>query len=102
MASETLDVVPVALRAASGAIARHAAQVASSSGSLTGSAEMSGVAAATVHSAFNGYCVAFSQRLSSASAALVDAAGSFTAMEDTNRAALASIAPGGGVPVRQV
>ncbi|UQX10183.1 hypothetical protein [Candidatus Mycobacterium methanotrophicum] len=95
MASEILDVVPVALETASGVIARHATRVASSSGSLTATAEMSGVAAAAaVHGAFHGYCAAFSVRLSSASAALVGAARSFTAMEDTNRAELASITPG--------
>ncbi|EUA42302.1 hypothetical protein I553_6162 [Mycobacterium xenopi 4042] len=47
-----------------------------------------------MHSAFSGFCGEFSQRLWAASAALVSVAGSFTAMEDTNSQALASIAPG--------
>ncbi|BBU22608.1 hypothetical protein [Mycobacterium xenopi] len=85
---------PAALRAASGTIARHAGQVASAAGRVTGSTEMAGVAATGVHSAFSGFCGEFSQRLWAASAALVSVAGSFTAMEDTNSQALASIAPG--------
>lgn len=102
MAADTLKVLPAALRAASGTIAGQAAEVASSSETSSGSAELSGVAAASVHAAFTGFCGAFSQRLSSASAALVGDAGAFTAMEGANRAALGSIAPAGDGPVRQV
>jgi hypothetical protein len=88
-----LRVLPPALRAASGVIAGHAAQVILPRGPRAESAEICGVGAAAVDSAFEGYCAAFSQRLSSASAALVAAACSFTGMEDGNSAALASIAP---------
>ncbi|SON59257.1 hypothetical protein MSIMFI_00739 [Mycobacterium simulans] len=91
MNSKNLDVVPAALRAASGVVAGHA-QLASSAGSGETSTETAGVAAAGFGSAFGGYCDQFSYRLSVASAALVGAAGAFTAMEDANRAALASIA----------
>ena len=90
--SETLDVVAVALLAASGIISGHAAQVVSSVGSLSGSAELSGVAAAAMHAALGEYCGAFGQRLSSASAALTVASGAFVAMDDDNSAALASVA----------
>jgi hypothetical protein len=97
VATEKLDVIPMALRAASGAIAGHSARVASGAGSLSESAEMSGVAAAALHSAFDEYCAEFSNRLSSVSAALVRAAGSFTEMEGINSQSFLSI-----VPVRQV
>jgi hypothetical protein len=89
-----LRVVPDALRAASATIAAHAAHVTAAAGSLSGSAEMSGVAAMTLHGAFGDYCGECSQRLSSVSAALVGAADSYTAMEQANRHTLASIAPG--------
>ncbi|HYB35616.1 MAG TPA: hypothetical protein VEF72_07455 [Mycobacterium sp.] len=92
MATGTLDVPPSALRAASLVIAGHAARVAAPSAPATESAEMSGVVAAAFGSALDGYCAAFGRRLSSVSAALVGAAGSFTAMEDVNSQALASIA----------
>jgi hypothetical protein len=91
--SNNLHVVPLALRAASGIVAEHGGQLALSMGSGATSAEISGVAAAGFGGALGGYCGEFSQRLSVASAALMGAAGSFTAMEDTNGAALASIAP---------
>ncbi|MCV7144632.1 hypothetical protein [Mycobacterium riyadhense] len=52
--SEALDVVAGALRAASGIVGGHAAQVASSVGSLSGSVELWGVAAAAVHAALGG------------------------------------------------
>jgi hypothetical protein len=90
-----LKVLPSALRAASGVIAGYVAQVTSPPGPGTGSAELCGAGAAAVNSAFDAYCAAFSQRLSSASAALEAAAHSFTAMEDANSAALASVASGG-------
>jgi hypothetical protein len=88
-----LEVLPAALRAASEAIAGHAAEVAAPYAQPAASVEMSGVAAVAMHGAFSGFCGAFSQRLSAASAALAGDAGTFTAMEDANRAALASIAP---------
>lgn len=94
MADDSLKVLPVALHAASGIIAGHAARVASSPGGSVRSAEESGVAAGAINAAFHGFCAAFSQRLSSTSTALVDVAGSFSATEDTNRQALASIAGG--------
>jgi hypothetical protein len=96
---ETLRVVPDALRTASATIAGHAAHVAAAAGSLTGSAEMSGAAAMTLHGAFGDYCGACSQRLSSVSAALAGAADSYAAMEQANRHALASIASGSGALV---
>ncbi|WP_204802346.1 hypothetical protein [Mycobacterium riyadhense] len=89
--SEALDVVGGALRAASGIVGGHAAQVASSVGSLSGSVELSGVAAAAVHAALGGYCGPFGQRLWSVSAALVVASGGFAAMEEANSAALAPV-----------
>ncbi|MCV7124678.1 hypothetical protein [Mycobacterium lacus] len=67
--------------------------MASSAGGLSGSAELSGVAAAAMHAALGEYCGAFSQRLSSASAALTVASGAFVAMDDANSAALALVAP---------
>jgi hypothetical protein len=91
--SNNLHVVPAALRAASGIVAEHGGQLAFPAGSEGTSAEISGVAAAAFGGALGGYCDEFSQRLSVASAALMGAAGSFTAMEDINRTALASIAP---------
>jgi hypothetical protein len=95
MASKNLDVLPAALRAASEVVAGHAVQVESSAaGSSNGPAEMSSVAAVALQSALDGYRGAFSQRLSTTSAALVSAADSFAAMEDTNSAMLASVAPG--------
>jgi hypothetical protein len=102
MASDELEVTPTGLRGGSGIIAGHAGQVLSAAGSLTGSAELSGVAAGAVHGAFDDYCAAFSQRLSSASAALMATASLFTAMENTNSQALASIAPGEGSPASEV
>lgn len=92
MKNQNLDVVPAALRAASAIVAGHA-QLALPTGTLGTSAEMAGAAAAAFGDAFGGYCGDFSHRLSVASAALVGAAGAFTATEDANRAALASIAP---------
>ncbi|SON63147.1 hypothetical protein MSIMFI_04677 [Mycobacterium simulans] len=89
--SETLDVVAGALRAASGIVGGHAEQVASSVGSLSGSLELSGVAAAAMHAGLGEYCGAFGQRLWSVSAALVVASGGFAAMEEANSAALASV-----------
>jgi hypothetical protein len=88
-----LKVLPPALQAASGVIAGYAAEVALQPGPRAESAEICGAGAAALDGAFEGYCAAFSQRLSSASAALMAAAHSFTAMDDTNSAALASIAP---------
>jgi hypothetical protein len=94
MASEMLDVVPAALRAASEAVAGHAARIGSpTTGRSNGLAEMSGAAAAALQNALDGYRGAFSQRLTTASAALAYAADSFTAMEDANSAVLASVAP---------
>ena len=87
MKSENLNVVPAALWVASGIVAGHA-QLALPAGTAGASAEMAGAAAA----AFGGYCGDFSHCLSEASAALLGAAGAFTATEDANRAALASIA----------
>jgi hypothetical protein len=92
-----LRVLPSALQAASGVIAGYAAQVALPPGPRAESAEICGVGVAAVDSAFEGYRAAFSQRLSSASAALVAAACSFTGMEDGNSVALASVAPVGMV-----
>lgn len=94
MASDMLEVLPAALQAASGTLAGHAAEVVPPGAPPTGSAEASGMAAAAVHTAFTGYCGAFSQRLSSASAALVRDAGAFTATEGANRTALASVEDG--------
>ncbi|MDI3315001.1 MAG: hypothetical protein QJR12_12260 [Mycobacterium sp.] len=97
-----LEVLPPGLQDASGIIAGHGARVVSAAGSLSGSAELSGAAAAAVHGAFDGFCAAFAQRLSLASTALLGAAGSFTAMEHTSTQMLASVAPVGDAPVRQV
>lgn len=91
MESQNLHVIPAALRAASTVVAGHA-ELALPPGTNTTSAETSGVAAAAFGGAFGGYCGAFSQRLSVASAALLGAAGAFTTTEDANRVALASIA----------
>lgn len=91
MESMNMHVVPVALRAASGVVAGHSVQLAWPAGTAT-SAENAGVAAASFGGALGGYCGAFSQRLSVASAALMAAASAFSAMEDANSAALASIA----------
>ncbi len=102
MASDPLEVNPAGLHGASGIIAGHAGQVASAAGSLRGSAELCGVAASAVHGAFDDHCVAFSQRLSSVSAALVRTASSFTAMENTNSRTLASISPRGDAPISGV
>lgn len=102
MTREMLKLVPVALRAASGVIAGHAAQVATAAGSVNGTAELSGVAAAALHGAFDGYCGEFSQRLSSVSAALVGATDSYTAMEETNSHKFEAITPGGATPVMQL
>ena len=90
--SGTFDVVAPALRAGSEIVAGHAAQVGSSVGHLSGSSEMSGVAAAAMHAALDEYCAAFGQRLSSASAALTVASGAFAATDQANSAALASVA----------
>jgi hypothetical protein len=97
-----LKVVPFSLRAASATIAGHAAHVASAAGDLTGSSEMSGLAAAALHGAFGDYCGQYSQRLSSVSAALVGAADLYTATEQANRHKLASIAPGSGTLAPEV
>jgi hypothetical protein len=94
MESKNLQVVPAALRAASGVVAGHA-QRALPAGTAGTSAQMAGVAAAAFSGAFGGYCGMFSQRLSVASAALTGAADAFSATEDANRAALASIDPQG-------
>ncbi|BBU20219.1 hypothetical protein [Mycobacterium xenopi] len=102
MERDELRVLPPALRGASGIVSGHAGQVASAAGSLTESGELAGAAAASMHGAFDGYCAAFAQRLRTASTALVGAAGLFTVMEDTNSQVLASIAPGGDAPTRQV
>jgi hypothetical protein len=102
MDGELLKVVPGASRAASEAVAGHAVHVASAAGRLSGSAEMSGVAAMALHGVFDEYCASFSERLSSMSAGLAGAAGSYTVMEQTNCHTLASIAPGGGALVPEM
>ncbi|BCO33750.1 hypothetical protein BMW24_021085 [Mycobacterium heckeshornense] len=99
---DVLEVLPPGLQGASGIIAAHGARVVSAAGSLSGSAELSGAAAAAVHGAFEGFCAAFAQRLSSASTALLEAASMFTAMEDTNTQRLGSIAPAAHATVRRV
>ena len=91
MESQNLHVIPAALRAASAVVAGHA-ELALPPGTGTTSAEISNVAAAAFGGVFDGYCGDFSHRLSVASAALLGAAGAFTATEYANRAALASIA----------
>lgn len=101
MASDELEVTPAGLWGASGIIAAHGGQVASAAGSLRESAELSGAAAGAVHGAFDGYCLAFSQRLTSASAALAETASVFTAMDKTNSQMLAFGAPGGCASVRE-
>lgn len=93
MASGMLDVALPALRAASAIIAGHGARVTLPSGPAAASAETSGVAAAAFDGAFEGFSAALSQRLALMSAALAGAADSFTAMEDANSRALASVAP---------
>lgn len=93
METMNLHVIPVALRAASGVVAGHGAQLALPPGTAGTSAENAGAAGAAFGGALGGYCGAFWQRLSVASAALTAAAGAFSAMEDANSAALASIAP---------
>jgi hypothetical protein len=93
-ASETLRVLPAALRAASGTIAGHAAQVASPPAALTASTESSGMAAVAVQAAVGEFGTALSGRLSSVADALATASGAFTTTEDTNRAQLSAIAPG--------
>lgn len=102
MASGEIEVTPAGLRGASGIVAGHAAQIISAPGSLSGSAELSGVAAGAMHGAFDGYCQAFSQRLSAMSASLVETASSFSAREDANRQMLAGIEPGGAATVSEV
>lgn len=92
MESQNLDVIPAALRAASAVVAGHAELALPAGSDGVTSAEMAGAAAAAFDGALGGYCGAFSQRLSVASAALLGAAGAFTATEDVNRVALASIA----------
>jgi hypothetical protein len=99
---DVLEVNPAGLRGASGIIAGHAGQVASVAGSVRGSAELSGVAASAAHGAFDDHCMAFSQRLSSVSAALLRTASSFTAMENTNSRTVASISPPGDAPISWV
>jgi hypothetical protein len=47
-----------------------------------------------MHGAFDGYCQAFSQRLSTVSAALVETASSFADRDYANCQVLACIAPG--------
>jgi hypothetical protein len=94
MATGELELTPAGLRGASGIITGHAAQVRSAPGSLGGSAELSGVAAGAMHGAFDGYCQAFSQRLSTVSAALVETASSFADRDYANCQVLACIAPG--------
>ncbi len=99
---ELLEVTPAGLRGASGIVAGHGAQVLSAPGFLSGSAELSGVAAGAMHGAFDGYCQAFSQRLSTVSAALVEKASAFAAGDDANRQMLACIASGGDATVSEV
>lgn len=91
--SKRVDVVAVALRAASEVIGGHAERVASSVGSVCGSAESSGAAAAAMHAAWGEYCGVFGARLSAASAALTVASRTFVAMDDANSAALTLVAP---------
>ncbi len=55
-----------------------------------------------MHGAFDGYCQAFSQRLSTVSAALVEKASAFAAGDDANRQMLACIASGGDATVSEV
>lgn len=93
MKSMNLHLVPVALRAASGVVARHGVQLALPAGTAGTSAENAGAAAAAFGGALGGYCGAFSQRLSVASAALMAAADAFSVMEGANSATLASVAP---------
>jgi hypothetical protein len=92
MENKNLHVVQSALRAASEVVAGHA-DLALPTGTPGTSAELAGMAAATFGGAWGGYRRQFSHRLSVASAALMEAVGAFTAMEDANQAALESVAP---------
>ncbi|MDT5051178.1 MAG: hypothetical protein QOJ56_510 [Mycobacterium sp.] len=92
MESQNLHVIPAALRAASGIVARRA-QLALRTEPGRTSAETAGAAAAVFDGAFSGYCGDFSHRLSVVSAALAGAADAFTATEDANRSAMKSISP---------
>jgi hypothetical protein len=89
--SRVLAVVPAALRAAAGIVAAQAGHLMSPAGTPADMmpSEPAGAAAAAFGDAFGGFCGGFSLRLS---AALADAAGVFTAMEDTHRAALTAVA----------
>lgn len=93
MAAEILKVVPLALQGSSRVIGGQAAPLVSPSGGLTDSTETSGLAGAAVDRALDGYCAAFAARLSAVAGALVTAADSYTATEDSNSAELASVAP---------
>lgn len=93
MTDEKLMVSPAGLWAASAALARQGGQPGSPSGSVGSAAEMSGRAAGVLDRAVDGYCVAFSQRLSSVSAALGGAGGCYTATDTACGAALTAIAP---------
>lgn len=100
--AQELSVVPPALRVASGIIERHAQEVASAPGSFESSTDAVGLAAASVHEAFHGFCGALSKRLFSASAGLLDASDAFTAMDNTNCKKLISVVSEGDMPLRKV
>lgn len=86
---------PTGLWTASAVLADQAGQPGSHSGSASSAAEMSGRAAAVLNRAVDGYCAAWSGRLSSVSAALETSAGRCTSMDTVSGAALAAIRPGG-------
>jgi hypothetical protein len=95
--NRVLAVVPAALQAAAGIITAQAGHLMSPAGTPGTPGDMvpsesAEAAAAAFGDAFGGFCDGFSQRLSTASAALTDAADAFTAMEDTHRAALTAVA----------
>lgn len=95
-----LSVIPAALDAASAVIGRHALELASTPGSFESSTDSVGLAAASVHAAFRGFCIALSERLAFASTGLAGASGAFTAMESMNSEMLNSVMSYGDTSIR--
>jgi hypothetical protein len=95
MTDQQLAVAPAGLWAASTVLAGQAGQPESPPGNAGSGAEMSGRAAAALHRAIDGYCAAWSGRLSLVSAALEDAGSCYAATDTASGAALAAIAPAG-------
>jgi hypothetical protein len=86
--AEALGAVPAGLQTASGVLSGHSTKLVTPSCQGAAATEAAGVAAVELTSAFERFSEILGQRLSSVSAALSKAAGTYTAMDDANSRAV--------------